>query len=98
MKITETRIKVYENNNTKGFATVTFDDVLVVSGLAIIQGKNGLFVSMPQSKGSDGKYHDSVFPLNKSGREYINDTVLEAYNKALEEEKPVEKKNSKKGL
>lgn len=83
MKITEVRINKFENNNTKGFATITLDDAIVVSGLTIIQGKKGLFVSMPNTKGKDGKYYDSVYPLSKSGRDYINNTVLDAYNKTV---------------
>jgi len=83
MKITEVRINKFENNNTKGFATITLDDAIVVTGLTIIQGKKGLFVSMPNTKGKDGKYYDSVYPLSKSGRDYINNTVLDAYNKTV---------------
>lgn len=83
MKITEVRINKFENNNTKGFATITLDDAIVITGLTIIQGKKGLFVSMPNTKGKDGKYYDSVYPLSKSGRDYINNTVLDAYNKTV---------------
>lgn len=82
MVVTEVRIKKYENNNVKGFATITLDKVLVVSGLTILDGKNGLFVSMPQNKSTDGKYHDSVFPLSKELRDDISKSVLDAFNKA----------------
>lgn len=85
MKITEIRINKYENKNVKAFATITLDGALVVSGLTIMEGKKGLFVSMPNAKGKDGKYYDTVYPLSKSGRDYINNEVLAAYNKAQEE-------------
>lgn len=84
MVVTEVRIKKYENNNVKGFATITLDKALVVSGLTILNGKNGLFVSMPQNKGTDGKYHDAVFPLSKELRAEISKSVLDAFAKGDE--------------
>lgn len=89
MKITEVRINKFEKGNVKGFATITLENALVVSGLTIIEGKKGLFVSMPNQKGSDGKYYDTVYPLSKSGRDYINNEVLDAYNKVIEDTKTI---------
>lgn len=84
MKITSIKINKYENKNTKGFASVTFDDLLCVTGITIIEGKNGLFVSMPQAKNKDNEYHDIVFPITKEGRKAITDKVIEEYKKVAE--------------
>lgn len=81
MKITEIRINKVTKDNLRGFASITFDESLCVTGVRILEGKNGLFVSMPNSKGNDGKYYDIVFPLSKDGRKSLNDAVLEAFNK-----------------
>lgn len=86
MKITEVRINKYENKNIKAFATVTFDNVLVVSGFSVVTGKNGLFVSCPNSKGKDGNYHDTVYPITAEGRKALNDKIIESYNKASDGE------------
>lgn len=83
MKISEVRINKFEKNNVKGFATVTFDGELVVTGFKILDGKNGQFVAFPNSKGSDGNYHDNVFPLSKKGREVITNAIIDAYNKTI---------------
>lgn len=80
MVVTDVKIKKYDSKALKGFATITLDRVLVVSGLTIIEGSKGLFVTMPQNKGKDGKYHDSVFPLTKELRNEISETVLKAFN------------------
>ena len=37
-------------NGVKGLATVTFGDSFKVQSIAIMEGKNGLFVSMPSYK------------------------------------------------
>lgn len=80
MKITEIRINKYENNNTLGFASITFDNLLCVTGVTILKNKDGVkFVSFPQTKGKDGTYHDIVFPITKDGRKVISEKVLKAY-------------------
>lgn len=82
MKVTEVRINKYEKNNVKGFATITIDDDLVISGFTIVDGSKGLFVSMPNTKGKDGEYHDTVFPLSKKGRDGLNKIIIDAYKKS----------------
>lgn len=85
MKITEVRINKFESHNIKAFATVTFDNVLVVSGFSVVMGKNGLFVSCPNSKGKDGNYHDTVYPITAEGRKALNDKIIEAYRKTIDD-------------
>lgn len=81
MKITDVKVTKYKNGATRGFASVTFDGLLCVTGITIMEGKKGMFISMPQSKDKEGNYHDIVFPITKEGREGIQKKVLEAYNK-----------------
>lgn len=82
MKITEVKVRKYENGKTKGFASVTFDKMLCVTGITIVEGKNGLFISMPQQKDKEGNYHDVVFPLSKEGRAAIQKKIIDEYNNA----------------
>lgn len=80
MEITEVRIKKYEGEGkTVAFASVTFDEALVVKDMRVINGSEGLFVTFPQKKSGD-KYHDIVFPLNKEFRSKVQDAVLVKYN------------------
>lgn len=82
MNITDVKVNKYENGNTKGFASITIDNALVVTGLSIIEGSNGLFVSMPSRKDKNGEYKDVVFPNSKENRDIINTAVINAYNSA----------------
>ena len=63
-------------NNTLAFANVSIDDMTAIRGIRVVDGKNGLFVTMPQSKSVSGKYHDIAFPLNGELRKEINAAVL----------------------
>ncbi|MFA5336906.1 MAG: SpoVG family protein [Candidatus Omnitrophota bacterium] len=63
----------------KAMCDISISDQLVVKGFKIIEGKNGLFVGVPQEKGKNGKWYNNVFPLTPEVRETINKTVLSAY-------------------
>lgn len=60
-------------------ASITLDNEIVITGLQIVAGSKGLFVSMPQYRDSEGEYHDRFYALNKETREKINTSVLEEY-------------------
>lgn len=83
MKITETKffpIKA-KDSKVKAFASVTLDKAICITGIRIIDGSKGLFISFPQQKGSDEEYHDVVFPITKEAREGFSKKILEAYKK-----------------
>lgn len=80
------------NSKTVALATVTISDCLVLTGLRIVKGKKGLFVSMPQRKRSkpdkDGnEYADIFFPITNDFREEFNNAILDEYDKKVDEEK-----------
>lgn len=56
----------------------------VVKGFKVIQGKNGLFISCPQSKGSDGKWRDTAWPNSREARNEMEEVVIAAYKVASE--------------
>lgn len=60
--------------------------LLAVKHLRIVEGNNGLFVSMPSKRGKDGVYKDIIHPLNKETREYIEKVILEKYHQGILEE------------
>jgi stage V sporulation protein G len=66
------------DSKVKAFLDVAVGDFLV-KGLRIIQGKNGLFLGMPQDKAKDGKWYNSFCPLTKEARQQLSDVVLAAY-------------------
>lgn len=91
-----TNISVYTlndtNSKTVALATVTISDCLVLTGLKIVKGKNGMFVAMPQRKLSKpdkngNEYADIFFPVTHDFREELNDAILDEYDKKIDEEK-----------
>lgn len=87
MEITEVRIST-SNDRIKAFVSITFDNLLVIHGIKILDGKKGVFIAMP-SKRSGEKFKDLVHPLNTEFRKHIQDTILNKYNKILKGEENV---------
>lgn len=69
--------------NVKAIASANLDDCFAVKNIRVIEGKNGLFVSMPSYKGADGEYHDLCFPTTPEMRKQLNNAVEEAYKQAI---------------
>ena len=84
MKITEVRISLCNEDRLKAFANVTFDDEFVVRGLKVIEGRNGLFVSMPSRRRSNGTYQDIAHPITTDMRARLESEVISTYEAELE--------------
>ena len=80
MKITAKVFKNKGDGAIKANASITFDGEFVVTGLKIVSGSKGLFVTMPATKSLDGEWKDTSFPLNKEFRQKIQEIVLKEYN------------------
>jgi stage V sporulation protein G len=63
----------------KAFADIIVNDVLLIKGIRILDGKKGLFVSMPQEQAKDKKWYESVRCLTQDVRDQISEIVLAAY-------------------
>ena len=76
------RIFVMDNGQPlKAFVDICINDALLVKGLTVIEGKKGVFVSMPQEQGKDDQWYDTVRCLNAQTRRMIFEKVLQAYQK-----------------
>jgi len=85
MKITDVRVFPVEINGSmvKAYATVTFDDSFVVRDMRIIEGKNGIFLSMPARRKRNGDYQDVCFPISAKLRDLMENEVLEKFDELL---------------
>lgn len=65
-------------------ASVTLGGCFAVCGIQVREGKNGVFVSMPQRKDASGRYHDVCFPTTAEMRNAINAAVLGEYERTAQ--------------
>ena len=90
MTITDVRIrKIATEGKMKAIVSVTFDNEFVVHDIKVIEGQNGLFIAMPSRKTPDGEFKDIANPINTDTREKIQNSILKAYEEAMEEENVV---------
>ncbi|HPN73033.1 MAG TPA: septation protein SpoVG family protein [Candidatus Omnitrophota bacterium] len=71
--------KLSGDGSTRAFCDLLVMDTLVVKGLRVVQGKDGLFLSMPQQQGKDGKWYDTVMPVSKEIRKGLEKMVIGEY-------------------
>ena len=83
MEITEVRVFPVDEDKLKAFVSIIIDDCFVVSDIKIINGNNGLFISMPSKKRKNGTFRDIAHPLNNETRKKIEDRVLARYKEIL---------------
>lgn len=80
MKVNVT-LRLFESakSTTKAFIELKLDNTLIVKGLTLVEGKKGLFLSYPASKGKDGKYYNAVYSLDKDWSKKLEDTCIKKY-------------------
>lgn len=91
MEITEVKVFPIQEEKLKAFVSIVFDQCFMVNDIKIIQGREGLFISMPSRKKKNGEFKDVAHPLNNETRRMIEDKVLGEYHRVLAErgEEPV---------
>ena len=84
MEITEVKVFPIQEEKLKAFVSIVFDHCFMVNDIKIIQGRDGLFISMPSRKKKNGEFKDVAHPLNTETRRMIEEKVLAEYDSALQ--------------
>ena len=56
----------------------------MVNDIKVIQGRDGLFISMPSRRKKNGEFKDVAHPLNNETRRWLESAILETYESELE--------------
>lgn len=71
----------------KAFVDIVLNGSILIKGLKVVNGPNGLFVSMPSEQSArDNKWYESVKCLNRDIREQVNAQVLAAFLNEMNED------------
>ncbi|MDO5346225.1 MAG: septation regulator SpoVG [Lachnospiraceae bacterium] len=85
MRITDVRVrKAVKEGKVKAHVSITLDHEFVIHDMKVIEGKKGMFVAMPSRKTADGQYRDIAHPINSEARGWIQELILQEYEKAAE--------------
>ncbi len=84
MNITDVKIRrLVPEGKMKAIVSLTFDDEFAIHNIKIIDGKDGLFIVMPNRKTADGVFKDVAHPLNSKMRSKIKNAVFAEYERIL---------------
>jgi stage V sporulation protein G len=86
MRVTEVKVYPVAEEKLKAFVSVVFDSCFMVNDIKVIQGRDGLFISMPSRRKKNGRFKDVAHPLNHETRRMIEESVLTHYERALDGE------------
>lgn len=67
-----------DDGNVLAVADITLDDVFVIRGVRLVDGRKGSFVSFPVRKNKDDEYVDICYPITKELREDIHAAIEDA--------------------
>ncbi len=81
MTITQVKVFPVAEEKLKAYVSIVLDECFLVSDLKVIQGPNGLFISMPSKRKKNGEFKDIAHPLNRETRETMERRILEEYEK-----------------
>jgi stage V sporulation protein G len=71
--------RLSEDSRIKAFVDLGINNALLIKGIRVVNGKKGLFVSMPAEQGKNERWYERVRCLNQDIRSLIAQKVLEAY-------------------
>jgi len=86
VEITQIRVFPVEGDKLRAFVSVVFDECFVVSDIKIIEGAQGLFVSMPSKKRKNGTFRDIAHPLNSETRRRFEEQIIARYREMESDE------------
>ena len=75
-------VKFDGDGTLRAFCDLVVGELFVIKGLRVVNGRKGLFVSMPRQQGKDTKWYDSVEQMTPEVKKEVDHVVLEAYQQA----------------
>src|SRR6185369_5879590 len=90
MEITEVKVFPIQEEKLRAFVSIVIDRCFMVNDIKVIQGRDGLFISMPSRRKKNGDFKDIAHPLNNETRRMIEERILTEYETTVGE--PVQRR------
>jgi len=84
VEITEVRVYPVREEKLKAFVSIVLDRCFMVNDIKVIQGKDGLFISMPSRRKKNGEFKDVAHPLNQETRSWVERRILGEYRSVVD--------------
>lgn len=77
------RLSLVEKDSLRALVTCKVGGAIWLSGIRVIEGSKGRFISMPARKSAEGEFQDVFFPVSREVREQLQKEILALYEKQL---------------
>jgi stage V sporulation protein G len=84
MEITDVKVFPVREDKLKAFVSIVLDHCFMVNDIKIIQGREGMFISMPSRRKKNGDFKDVAHPLNNETRNRMSERILTEYERVLD--------------
>ena len=71
------------NGNLKAFVDIRVGGALVITQCAVLDGKRGMFASLPRQLARDGRWRDVVIAADDELRAHYQAQILQAYEEEM---------------
>ncbi len=71
------------NGAVRANVSLNINGCFAVYGIKVVEGSNGLFVSMPSYKTAGGEYREYCYAFTTEAREQLHKAVFDAYKQAV---------------
>ncbi len=84
MDITDIKIrKIITEGRLRAVVSITLNNQLAIHDIKVVQGDERLFVAMPSRKDESGVFRDIVHPISPQSRKFVEDEILDAYERHI---------------
>ena len=83
-RVTKIRFYGKEKDKFLCYVSVVFDDNFIVNGLKLVRCDDKILLAMPTKENIDGNHIETVHPLSKEYREYLETKIIEKYLKSID--------------
>lgn len=80
---TQIRVGLLDHDIVKANVSCKVADTIYLTGMRVMYGRHGRYVSMPAKKDTKGEFHDVFFPTSKEVRDTLIALVLAEYDKQV---------------
>ncbi len=81
VEITEVKIFLVDEEKLRAFVSIVIDQCFMINDIKVIQGREGLFISMPSRRKKNGEFKDVAHPLNNETRSWMEERILSEYER-----------------
>jgi len=70
-------------NPLRAIAVIIISDCFIIKSVRLVEGRKGLFVSMPAKRNADDEFIEQCHPITAECKRQIDEAVIEAYHDFL---------------